>query len=214
MTRVCKSIETNSDELDKVEVIFYIDDDDTDSIRQAFLLPGNIKAVIDEQIVLSQTWNKCLDISSGEIFMLGGDDLVFHTKGWDTSIREEFLKIPDRIGYVHANDGVHNGNIGTHGFVHQTWIDVVGHFTPPYFSSCMCDMWLTNISKDIKRNIYLPDVFIEHVHWINDRSLMDDIYRLSNMRYNRDKVRAKWEETEGERQDIAQKLLKYIEEVH
>ena len=60
--------ETASDK-NSIELIFYIDDDDFSSKNKAIELSQdyNILFIIGKRIVLSQMWNECFKVSSGEI---------------------------------------------------------------------------------------------------------------------------------------------------
>jgi len=51
-----------------IEIVFYIDDYDSESISMYESMKSNqVKAVIGERIILSKMWNEAYKISSGEI---------------------------------------------------------------------------------------------------------------------------------------------------
>lgn len=149
------------------EFVFYTDDDD---IRSREILvelkdPGHVITVITgPRIVLSQMWNACAEKARGDIFMQCGDDIAFRTPGWDVAVREAIEQFPDRIAFAHGDDGGQGAALGTHGFVHRRWTEVLGYFVPPYFASDFNDVWLTDLADRIGRHVYLPHVLTEHMH--------------------------------------------------
>jgi len=135
MSRLWNSMINTAYSLSNIELIFYIDNDDQDSIQKYEQMRSDqIRVVIGERILLSQMWNECQKMARGEIFMVCADDIVFVSEDWDRLIVEEFFKFPDRIILAHGMDGGKNERLGTHPFLHKNWVDVVGYFTPPYFS--------------------------------------------------------------------------------
>ena len=103
VNELLESIYSTSDNFEKVEICFYIDNDDNESktcILQLIEKYGkNIKYTSSEKkLNLSQMWNYAYEnISTGEILMLCADDIRFRTKSWDTIIKNEFLKVNDKI---------------------------------------------------------------------------------------------------------------------
>jgi hypothetical protein len=138
----------------------YVDDDDAQcSSGEAHIddwAPDNRKIVVGPRITLSDMWNKCAEVATGDILMVCGDDVVFRTKGWDSMVKQAFASYPDRILFAHGDDGHFGSQFGTHGFVHRKWIDAVGYFTPPYFSSDYGDVWLNEVANALGRRVYLP----------------------------------------------------------
>src|ERR1035437_557183 len=71
-----------------IEICFYIDDDDTTSMRILDSIKShfqNVKYLAGCKIIFSDMWNKLLSIASGDIYMICGDDVIFKTKNWDTA---------------------------------------------------------------------------------------------------------------------------------
>ena len=162
-----------------VEVIWYIDRDDAASRATAHVLADSepCTIVVGSRCHLSALWNHCAPYANGPILGHMGDDIVFRTPGWDARITEVFERYPDRIAFVHGNDGVHGNRLGTHGFVHRRWVDAVGHFTPDGFPHDYCDTWFTEVADTIGRRVYLPDVLTEHMHPDVGKAEYDQTYR-------------------------------------
>jgi len=217
MERLYESILTTTKDLNNVELVFCVDDDDPKSIAMLELLstPDSIVngcIVNEKEVILAEKWNKCWEISSGEVFMLCDDDIIFRTKGWDVEVRNAFVKYPDRIVFVYGRDTPNHpwGNKGTHGFIHKNWADTVGYFVPPYFRTWYVDRWLNNVAEIIDRRCYLKDVYTEHMHIGRNLAPMDDTY-LRGSHGEKGDVRKIWSQKQPELREDAEKLRKFIE---
>lgn len=198
-----------------IEIIFYLDDDDEESINAIHIIHkfhSQTKFVMGKRIILSDMWNKCTEIATGNIFMQCGDDIRFRTRDWDKMVRDAFNQVPDKIAFVFGYDGIHPmGKFGTHGFLHRQWMDVVGYFLPPYFEADYCDTWINEVAKSIDRYIFI-DVFTEHLHYTIGKHDLDitHVERLNRAAEN--KVLEKYISMKPQRMDDAMKLYKYIVE--
>ena len=97
---------------------------------------------------------------------------------------------PDRIVFVHGRDGIHDASFGTHGFIHRRWVDTVGYFVPPYFSSDYNDTWLNEVANALGRRVYLPGLYTEHMHPVAGKAPWDATYHERMERHTRDGVDA------------------------
>ncbi len=164
------------------EVVLYADLDDTstngpDINCEGAHYPIN-KLVITTapRILMSKMWNQCAETATGEILMIGADDLIFRTKGWDDDVRRAFAAFPDRLVCVHGNDGVYQEKFGTHVFLHRNWVDAVGYVAPPYFSADFVDTWWNEVANALNRRIYLPFV-TEHMHPLFKKAPLDQTHK-------------------------------------
>ena len=117
-----------------------------------------------------------------------------------------FAGVEDRILFVHGDDGIQGARIGTHGFLHQRWVDTVGYFVPPYFSSDYNDLWLTEVADAIGRRRYIPQVLTEHLHYSVGKSPVDANTRERLERHAADNVDERYRQLVGERDEDARKL--------
>lgn len=217
VNELLESIYSTSDNFEKVEICFYIDNDDNESktcILQLMEKYGkNIKYTSSEKkLNLSQMWNFTYEnISTGEIIMLCADDIRFRTKSWDTIIKNEFLKVNDKILLVFGDDLIQNEKLATHSFIHRKWVDISGFWLPPYFCADYVDTWLDDVARKINRIKYLPNVITEHMHFSVNKSKYDENTekRLENLKKeNPGKI---YYDKENERIEHAYKLIQYIE---
>ena len=158
---------------------------------------------------LSELWNNCAKVATGDIFMHCGDDIVFRTIGWDSIVRNAFAAYPDNIVFVHGDDGFHGQGFGTHGFIHRDWAEAVGYFVPPYFSSDFNDTWLNDVANMIGRRVYVP-ILTEHMHFMFGKGPKDQTHIERLARGEQDNVVAIYREKTAERQADANKLKAII----
>lgn len=187
-----------------VQIIWYVDNDDWTSITEAQFL--GTTPVVGPRKVLSQCWNACAARAKGEILGHMCDEVVFRTPGWDDRVCEAFERYADRIAFVHGRDGIHDERLGTHGFLSRRWVDTVGYFVPPYFSSDYNDTWLTTVANMIDRRVFLPGVFTEHMHPSVDKAELDQTHMDRLERHVRDRVDDLYESLAREREADASKL--------
>jgi hypothetical protein len=155
-------------------------------------------------------WNRCFDICTGDILMHSGDDLRFRTEGWDTLVRDEFSRYADRILFAFGRDGYAAEDFGTHGFIHRNWVDVIGYFVPPYFSSDYNDVWLNDVAELVDRKKKLP-IYTEHLHPAAGKHHWDRTHRDRIIRGRKDKVKDLFAELKPKRIQDANKLQGFID---
>jgi glycosyltransferase involved in cell wall biosynthesis len=194
-----------------IEVIVRLDDDDPKLTEYLDSPPKNTTMFTGKRDVLSKYWNECYERAKGNILMHAGDDIIFRTKDWDTMVIKEFEMYPDNIVFVYGNDGsAHNGNFGTHGFIHRDWAETVGYFVPPYFSSDYNDTWLNDVAKMIGRHVHL-DFLTEHMHPDLNKAELDLTHKERIARHKRDKVSLLYANKHDERLKDADKLREVMQ---
>lgn len=211
LTRMVESLhETSSGD---VEAVLYVDDDDPDTIDCAADLKAKYGTLcrVGPRLTMSRYWNELLPLASGDFFLHGNDDIVFRTPGWDRMVDYYFSFIPDKIAFVYGSDeGQHFENFGAHGIVHRKWVETVGYFIPPHFSSDYGDTWLNEVAKSIGRSCYLPFI-VEHLHFMFAKAPLDETYRARLERHYRDHNHDIWVRTQPERERDAEKLRQSID---
>jgi Glycosyl transferase family 2 len=201
----------------RVEVVVWLDDDEPNELDYMFKakfsapldgsLPESVRVITGPRKLLSECWNTCYEHARGEILMHCGDDVTFNTPGWDQRVREEFEKLPDRIGLVFGDDLSTNfPDLATHGFVHRRWVQAVGYFLPPLFSSDWNDVWISEVAKRVGRLVPMSDVVIEHHHYTFGKAERDQTHAEREERGIADGVVDLYKKTEPERELDAQKL--------
>lgn len=192
-----------------VELIFYVDDDDVTSFEVVDDYAD--QTIIGPRVVLSEMWNRCAELANHDVMMHCGDDIIFRTSGWDDRILEAFDRYPDKIVFVHGEDGIQGAQIGTHGFLHRNWIDTVGYFVPPYFSSDYNDLWLSEVADALGRRVYLPSVYTEHMHPVAGKAPLDQTHLDRLARHQRDNVGQLYANLAYRRHEDVEKLRMFID---
>lgn len=206
ITRLWDSVVATADDTSQIEMILAIDKDDPQRAEYFNVQPDNCQILVVDRTVLSVYWNLCQQAAKGPIFMHCGDDIIFRTPGWDTVVRDEFDRSEDKIIFVHGDDGGGNGqNFGTHGFIHQKWVDSVGYFVPPYFSSDYNDTWLNDVANMLGRRVYV-DILTEHMHPAFGKGPMDITHQERLTRHRNDGVDGLYANKQEERIQDANKL--------
>lgn len=195
-----------------IEFVFYLDEDDP--LREAAL--GHIRhygatVIVGERITLSKTWNECYTRATHDLLMQCGDDIVFRTQGWDGRFAEAFDAYPDKIAFVHGDDGFQHERIGTHGVLHRNWVEAVGYFVPPYFASDYNDLWLTEVADALGRRVYLPDVLTEHMHPVAGKGELDTTHQERLRRHQAEDCDRLWRDTADQRIADVAKLRAVID---
>lgn len=164
--------------LDDTEIRIGIDyNDPRESTYYALIGPERIyRATTTGSGSFSKVTNEMARVFTADIFGSVGDDHRFKTKGWDNRITEA-LQAP---GIAYANDLYMREWLPTACFISSSIVAALGWFALP-----LCDhLYIDNTWKDIGTGLgaltYLPDVIIEHLHYTNNKSILDHRYRQTN----------------------------------
>lgn len=210
-----------ADNPDNVRMYYYIDSDDPEANNYPLQdLPGHRLDHIGDPISVSKSWNiiaqKAVD-EGCDVLIMGNDDLVYRTKGWDTElikvIAEEF---PDNIYCVWFQDGIKmTENACAFPIVSAEWFSALGYFTPGIFNFGYNDTWIHDIARRINRTKWITHVYTRHEHITRDGSRMDETYaRVWKAKGGNlyDKDEPIWEQSAEMREKDAQILREYIKE--
>ena len=196
--------------LNPPEIVVYIDDNDNSYDLSHPVNDGigalDVKIVDGPRILLTDTWNKCYEVSTGDILLQGNDDIIFRTPRWDVMVEEEFEKCCDKILMVHGDDlGCQHESFGAHCFVHRKWVEAVGFFIAPWFSSDFGDTVLNFAANQLDRRRYLP-MAIEHQHFIFGKAVVDETTKDRLTNHVRDNPEQIYEQKLPERMQMVEKL--------
>lgn len=188
------------------EFVICVDDDDLTKDQVIDQETNDVHVLVRERTILSEYWNIAARHAHGDILMQCGDDIIFRTAEWDTIVRDTFDVIPDKIALVYGDDGIQNGHVATHGFLHRRWMETVGYFVPPFFASDYNDLWLTEVAQSLGRLIYHPEIYTEHMHPVIGKGPLDQTHQERLNRHVQEDCDRIWRETEHLRQADVEKL--------
>jgi hypothetical protein len=210
LRRMIQSVRSTADS--DVEIVVRFDDDDKSSMEAA-RKDGAIVFSGPRVREMTVYWNECYYSSHGKILCQANDDMVFTTKGWDTMLEKAFAEVPDRIMLAHGSDVFgHGSNFGPHAFVHRKWIETLGYFIPPYFSSDFGDAWINEIANILGRRRFLP-FNVEHHHFSQGMAEVDENTKERLQRHQEDNPEVLYYSSEmaSERYRDAMKLAKLMD---
>lgn len=216
MERFWQSAKDRAFDPSSIEVVFFIDDNDQVSIDKAHHLASmnelSVKIVIKppKSVRLTDMYNECWRVATGEIYAPLNDDFIFESDNWDGYIREAFFKIPDRIAlvYGHSIEGIkHRVEKVVMGFIHKNWTDTVGRISPPYFEYHYADVWVTKVAEKIERKVFLDDVVIIHYHCLSHGKESAE----QRSAVTRSENKAIWNKHKFEIDEEAEKLRRFID---
>jgi len=212
------SIITTVENIENVTLYMGIDDDDPTrdiQMKIANAIPFVKFVPIHNEgkfIGLGKMWNILAAECKEEIFGYVGNDMIFRTPNWDRKIIDKFEKEcpKDNIMLYHCNDGHRGPELCVNAFVHRKYMEIVGYFIRDEFLINWSDQWMHQIFDSFGRLEYIPDILIEHNHWIfggrerdttANRMLSDNHDRVSdNM----------WTKLGPERDAKAKQLSRYL----
>lgn len=96
-----------------------------------------------------------------KLFMLGADDVIFSTPGWDKAIIDHYNKLEEKIHVYHLQDS-RDINGTPHPIVTREYIDAMGYFLPPIFLHWFVDSWTVEIAKHNNRFTHLREFELIH----------------------------------------------------
>lgn len=179
--RMLDSLFSLADSPNDLEVITYIDDDDTDTLALDTSL-WNVVKIVGPREAMGKLNAACYARSRGSIIMLGNDDMVVRTRGWDTRVRDEVGRFPDKVYLLYPNDMYKGDKICTFPILSRVTCDSVGDPFPADYRGAFIDVHVMDIFKRLygfghQRIVYLDDVIFEHMHYRVGKSEYDATYR-------------------------------------
>jgi len=167
--RLLKSIAETTSNIDKIEVVLYIDEDDVDS-RQINYPGVSLLKIVGNDKNMGAIINKCYAQSQGKFIMLLNDDMIFRTKNWDETILKEFVLFPDGIALIYGNDLYYGKKVPTFPVLSRIACKIMGHVCPAEYRRHCIESHLFDIFSRLaglghNRLVYLPKAVFEHMHY-------------------------------------------------
>ena len=159
VNRLFSSIAETTSRLDQVEVILYVDEDDTGS-RDLDCTDFRVIRIFGPALTMGGYNSACLQRARGDVLILANDDMVIRTPGWDDRIRAMHAEFEDHIYLGYANDlfkkmRPHTGEASSM-FISSIFSSVSS--TPDLIASAITTIWFSNIFtiEPVKRSTMKP----------------------------------------------------------
>ena len=221
LERLINNLNKFSNERGRIELLVYVDNDDPlvdeySEINNNYINKRNkiiFKLHIGEPKSVSKSWNDIAKISTGDVFIMGNDDFIFETKGWDTILDKEVAKFSDNIFVIWFNDGLRAHMYGDFPIVSRKWYEILGYFTPGCFEFTFNDTWIIDLGRRVKRLHYVKKVKLTHLHADIGLQEKDSTWKKHRSGENKNVFQRdedKYHSTSNQREVDAKKILKYM----
>jgi len=211
LRRFLESVLARSERPDLVEVVVYADTDDPSS--HGFQVEGlEVRTIVGPRASMGDYNTACFEQSRGDIVVLGNDDVVIQTRGWDRKLREMHAAMQDRVYLAYPNDLFKGRGLSAFPILSRAACQMLGEPFPRAYRGAFIDYHLLDIFKRLERRghprlIYLEDIVFEHMHYRTGKGDFDEIYGKRD-RFGDDDTFLRMRD---ERNAAAQRLLAAIE---
>lgn len=124
-------------------------------------------------------WNEGAWHATGDIFVLGADDL-FWQPGWLDEALEAWDKLPDHCGVVGLNDCHRRDGwaFATHFMMTRSFalLNMGGVFLPPVYYHYNCDLEVGTRARKAGQYIWAMKARADHRHFLYDKRRYDSVY--------------------------------------
>jgi ABC-type polysaccharide/polyol phosphate transport system ATPase subunit len=178
--RFLESVLARSERPDLVEVILYADEDDPAS--HGLKVEGlEVKTIVGPRASMGEYNSACLDRARGDIVILGNDDVVIQTRGWDRKLRELHTALQDQVYLAYPNDLFKGRRLSAFPILSRRTCELLGEPFPRAYVGAFIDQHLLDVFKRLEwrghpRIVYLEDVVFEHMHFRTGKGDFDQIY--------------------------------------
>jgi hypothetical protein len=143
---------------DNAELVFRVDDDDTDTIESLNGWNVHVGPRLDGYASMPTFFNEAAAAATGDVLMCGNDDMVFKTVGWADQILQAANAYPD--GLFDIGVKTHNHTHYPFSTVSKRAVDALGFIWDPRIF--WGDMYLRDAMAAFGRCVPLHQVQIDH----------------------------------------------------
>jgi hypothetical protein len=167
------------------DIMTIVDDDDHEHYRDVLPPTGHHMIMRRTNLVnkLNRAAEEVLDDYHTLCFV--GDDVVFHTDGWDERITDWMLG--NHPGICYCNDLLQGENLPNNVFISSSIIKAQGYMVPPVMKHYYIDNYWKDLGIRLGKIKYFPDIIIEHLHWSNNKAEKDSLYSESEKMMEEDR---------------------------
>lgn len=152
----------------QIEVVLYIDDDDSSTI--GIDSPRlNLTRLRGPRMPMSQLNSACAECSSGQLLMLTNDDVIVETRDWDQAIEDLRAQYADEIFLAWPRDGVMDARLATFPILSRRACSLLcepfgSGYRRLFIDAHVMDIFIRLRALGQNRMHYLGDVMFRHCH--------------------------------------------------
>lgn len=154
----------------------------TDDDEPAYALPSRpwLRLERGPRLRLGPTLNEVVLAHVRDYDAIGflGDDHVPRTQGWDALLADALTDMGG--GVVYGDDLFQGEALATAVVMSTDLISALGWFAVPGCTHMYLDNGWMTVGRSLNRLRYVPDVVIEHMHYLANKSAEDNLYREVN----------------------------------
>lgn len=178
--RLFRSIVETTRLLDQVEVVLYVDEDDTSS-HDLGSTDFRVVRIVGPALTMGAYNSACLKRAQGDVLILANDDMVIRTPGWDDRIRAMNAEFEDQIYLGYANDLFKKSRFCTFPIMSRRTCELLADPYPTAYRRAFIDVHLFDIFKRLQhagfdRIRYYDDLVFEHLHYRTGKAPYDETY--------------------------------------
>lgn len=180
VTRLFDSIAAKTFCPDQVEVILYVDEDDTDS-HDLDSTDFRVVRIVGPALTMGGYNSACFEKARGDVLILANDDMVIRTPGWDDRVRAMNAEFKDQIYLGYANDLFKKSRFCTFPIMSRRTCELLVDPYPTAYRRAFIDVHLFDIFKRLQRAgfdriRYYDDLVFEHLHYRTGKAPYDETY--------------------------------------
>ncbi len=163
-----------------LEVVLYVDDDD-EVTQRLDLSKYNVRRLVGPRRSMGILNSACFAASTGDVIVLGNDDVIIQTKGWEQKILDEANSFPDAIFLLYPNDLFKGEKLASFPILSRKTCDEIADPFPGEYRGAFIDLHIMDVFRRLQgagesRVKFLEDVVFEHLHFRAGKSDNDTTY--------------------------------------
>lgn len=196
---------------DSLEIVLYIDEDDTSTHSVSYPALQVVK-LIRPRDAMGRVTNVCYESSHGRYIMLMNDDVVFRTKNWDVKVMKAGTRFREDVALIYGNDMYQKHSLAAFPILSRKTCELMGRVCPDDYEGGFIDAHIFDIFKGLAglghdKIIYLPDVIFKHMNLRVLEPIPEETYVSKDPDHD-ELLYIAWSE---ERSWIARRLAHYIQ---
>lgn len=125
-------------------------------------LPENLPTAHKWNLLAQEAMKLNTRGDENKLFMLGADDMVFETPGWDKALIDHYNALENKI-HVYALQDSRDKDGTPHPIVTREYIEAAGYFVPPIFLHWFIDSWTVDIAQCNGAFTHFRDYKLAHI---------------------------------------------------